>query len=83
MISPHAPDIKICRSKSEIVITVANLVNSRIITDLNQSGVFHLALTGGSLGILVSEYSFPNGTRRLNDMRGFTCGGEMSVSFRS
>jgi 6-phosphogluconolactonase len=55
MISPHAPDIKICRSKSEIVITVANLVNSRIITDLNQSGVFHLALTGGSLGILVSE----------------------------
>jgi 6-phosphogluconolactonase len=55
MIPPHAPDIKICRSKSEIAVTVADLVNSRIVTDLDQSGVFHLALTGGSLGILISE----------------------------
>jgi 6-phosphogluconolactonase len=55
MISPHAPEIRICQSKNEIVVTVAKLVISRITMELNQSRVFHLALTGGSLGILISE----------------------------
>jgi 6-phosphogluconolactonase len=55
MIFPQAPDVTICGSHGEIGLTVANLVNSRIIRDLGQTGVFHLALTGGSLGILISE----------------------------
>ena len=55
MISPDAPDIKICRSKGDIGLTVANLVNLRVRANLDQSGIFHLALTGGSLGILISE----------------------------
>lgn len=55
MISPQAPDIKICSTESELAVTVADLVNSRIRHGLDTSGTFHLALTGGSLGILISE----------------------------
>ncbi len=55
MISPQAPDIKIWATKSELATTVADLVNSRVRHGLDTSGTFHLALTGGSLGILVSE----------------------------
>lgn len=55
MISPQAPEIKICRSESEIVQSVAHLIDCRIIQGLAKSGVFHLALTGGTLGILISE----------------------------
>jgi 6-phosphogluconolactonase len=55
MIFPHAPEVTICRSKRDIVVTVANLLNSRITTRLDQSGIFHLALTGGSLGRLISK----------------------------
>lgn len=55
MISPQAPDIKICANKSELAVMVANLVNSRIGHGLHATGTFHLALTGGSLGILISE----------------------------
>lgn len=55
MISPQAPDIKICATKSALAETVVDLVNSRIRYGLEISGTFHLALTGGSLGILISE----------------------------
>lgn len=55
MISPQAPDIRICATKSELAVTVADLVNSRIRHGLDAAGTFHLALTGGSLGILISE----------------------------
>lgn len=55
MISPQAPDIKICASRDELAKTVANLVNSRIRQGLAATEAFHLALTGGSLGILISE----------------------------
>ena len=55
MISPQAPVIKICATKNEIATTIVDLVNSRIRHGLATSGTFHLALTGGSLGILISE----------------------------
>lgn len=55
MISPQAPDIKICSTKSELADRVVDLVNSRIKHGLDTSGTFHFALTGGSLGILISE----------------------------
>ncbi len=55
MISPQAPDIKICASRDELAKTVANLVNLRIRQGLEATEVFHLALTGGSLGILIAE----------------------------
>lgn len=55
MISPQAPDIKISANKSELAVIVADLVNSRIKYGLHANGTFHLALTGGSLGILISE----------------------------
>jgi len=55
MISPQAPDIKICASKEELAQEVTNLVNLRVRQGLEAGGIFHLALTGGSLGILISE----------------------------
>jgi 6-phosphogluconolactonase len=55
MISPQAPDIKISSSKEELAQEVADLVNLRVRLKLNEKGFFHLALTGGSLGILISE----------------------------
>ncbi len=55
MISLDVPQIRVLRSKSEIGQSVANLIDDRVIADLAKSGVFHLALTGGSLGILISE----------------------------
>jgi len=55
MISPHAPDIKIYPSNDELAMEVANLVTLRVIQGLDATGIFHLALTGGSLGILISE----------------------------
>ena len=55
MISPHSPDIKISANKSELAVMVAGLVNSKIVHGLPANGIFHLALTGGSLGILISE----------------------------
>lgn len=55
MISPHTPDIKIYPSNDELAMEVANLVTLRVIQGLNATGIFHLALTGGSLGILISE----------------------------
>lgn len=55
MISPQAPDIKISSTKDDLVDTVVNLVNLRIRQGLEAKGVFHLALTGGSIGISISE----------------------------
>lgn len=55
MISPHTPDIKIYPSNDELAMEVANLVTLRVVQGLNATGIFHLALTGGSLGILISE----------------------------
>lgn len=56
MISPHAPDIKIFTTKDELAVAVAELANARIRKELEKTGVFHLALTGGTLGIQISEY---------------------------
>jgi 6-phosphogluconolactonase len=55
MIALLAPDVKICPSKEELAQEVADLVNLRVRLEINEKGVFHLALTGGSLGILISE----------------------------
>lgn len=55
MISPYAPDIKICANNEELVATVVNFASVRILQGLEATGVFHLALTGGSLGIQISE----------------------------
>jgi len=55
MISRNAPDIKICIDKNELAISVVDLANSRIMHGLESTGTFHLALTGGSLGNLISE----------------------------
>lgn len=55
MISPQAPDIKLCATKEELAVKLAELVDSRIRQGLHATGTFHLALTGGSLGILISE----------------------------
>ena len=55
MISPQAPNVRISNNESEIGVTVASLVNIRVIQNLAQSGVFNLALTGGSLGISISQ----------------------------
>lgn len=55
MISPQAPDIKISANKIELAVTVADLVISRIRHGLHTTGTFHLALTGGSLGLMISE----------------------------
>ena len=52
---PQVPNIKIFAEMSELADTVADLVNSKIRQELDTSGTFHLALTGGSLGILISE----------------------------
>ena len=55
MIAPQAPDIKISANKSELAVMVSDLVISRIRHGLDGTGTFHLALTGGSLGVLISE----------------------------
>lgn len=55
MISPYAPDLRILANESELVEVVVELAISRILQRLETGGVFHLALTGGSLGIQVSE----------------------------
>ena len=55
MISSHAPDLKIFASKDELAVAVAELTNSRIRQQIEKTGVFHLALTGGTLGIQIAE----------------------------
>lgn len=56
MISPQSPAIKICANEEELAQEVANLVDIRVRQGLDVNGVFHLALTGGSLGILISKF---------------------------
>lgn len=55
MIWPQTPDIKISANKNELAVTVADLVMSSVRHGLQATGTFHLALTGGSLGKLISE----------------------------
>ena len=55
MISPDAPEIKIFINVKELAREVADLIDARIRRDLKVNNVFHLALTGGTLGILISE----------------------------
>lgn len=54
MISSHAPDLRIYRDSTELASTVVQLADSRIQQQLESKGIFHLSLTGGTLGILVS-----------------------------
>lgn len=55
MISPHVPDLRIVADEYALVREVADLANSRIVQQLGETGTFHLALTGGTLGIAISE----------------------------
>ncbi len=70
MISPQAPDIKICASRDELAKTVANLVNLRIRQGLEATEVFHLALTGGSLGILIAELLVSQWNEKVENFAG-------------
>lgn len=55
MISEHSPDLRIIVNEVELVRDVAELANIRIIQQLPEIGIFHLALTGGTLGIAITE----------------------------
>lgn len=55
MISKHAPDLRIIADEFAIVRDVVELANIRISQQLHETGIFHLALTGGRLGIAISE----------------------------
>lgn len=53
--SSHAPDLRIFKDDSELVSEVVRLADLRIQKKLESKGIFHLALTGGSLGTMVSD----------------------------
>ena len=55
MISEHVPDVKIFDEEKDLAQTVVRLAIGRIVEGLKNHEVFHLALTGGSLGIRVAE----------------------------
>ncbi len=55
MIPEHSPDLRIAGDAPELVREVAELLNARIIQQLGETGIFHLALTGGTLGIAISK----------------------------
>ena len=55
MISQHGPDVKISTDDVELVASVVALANFRIARQLEETGEFHLALTGGTLGKAISE----------------------------
>lgn len=55
MISEHSPDLRIIANEDELVRDVVELANIRIIQHLGEIGIFHLALTGGTLGISITE----------------------------
>lgn len=55
MISRKAPDVKISANKNDLAVMVADLANSKVRQGLDANGKFHLALTGGSLGVLISD----------------------------
>lgn len=50
-----APEIRIYRDRDELCAAVTDLAIKRIRADLEAQGVFHLALTGGEIGTLISE----------------------------
>lgn len=51
----QAPDLKIFDTRVELVDALTELANFRIIQGIKLHGVFHLALTGGALGIEITE----------------------------
>lgn len=55
MIPKHSPDLRIVADEFELVRTVVELVNIRVMQQLRQTGIFHLALTGGTLGTQISQ----------------------------
>lgn len=55
MISTSAPELRICANESAIVRNVIEQVNQKIIQQLKEENSFHLALTGGSLGLRISS----------------------------
>lgn len=55
MISEHSPDLRIIADEDELVRNVVELANIRINQQLGEIGIFHLALTGGTLGISIAE----------------------------
>ena len=55
MISGNAPDLKIFSDAGELADAIVQLANLRIQLQLASKGVFHLSLTGGTLGMMVSE----------------------------
>lgn len=55
MIPKHSPDLRIVADEFELVRTVVELVNIRVIQQLEETSIFHLALTGGTLGIQISK----------------------------
>lgn len=55
MIPKHSPDLRIVADEFELVRTVVELANIRVIQQLGEIGIFHLALTGGTLGIQISK----------------------------
>ena len=50
-----APEIRIYRDRDELCAAVTDLAIKRIRDGLESRGVFHLALTGGEIGTLISE----------------------------
>lgn len=55
MMSNHIPEVRIFSESGEIVEAVVQLAIARIEQILGSQGIFHLALTGGKLGNLVSR----------------------------
>jgi 6-phosphogluconolactonase len=50
------PDIKIYETRDELCLAVARLAIARIRAGLSTHQVFHLALTGGATGTLITEH---------------------------
>ncbi len=50
-----SPDVRIFANSAEICDAVVELADFRIQQQLDSKGTFHLALTGGSLGMMVSD----------------------------
>lgn len=55
VIASLAPDLRIFKDEFELVIEVVKLADLRIRQQLESKGIFHIALTGGSLGTMVSD----------------------------
>jgi len=55
MISTYGPDVRIVADEGELIREVVELANFRIVQQLEETDAFHLALTGGTLGIAISE----------------------------